>query len=301
VFWGTSIVDVVVQILATLFLPETFPQKILADKAARLRKETGNEALHTQWQNPNHTFGKILRKNLVRPFIMLGTQPTIIVLALYRGVVYGLMYLVLSTFPYVFGEVYGMNVGDASLNYISLGVGFVVGLQICAPIIDRVSLVSFADHFINILSQIYKHLKVRYNHPGRPEFRVPLMLPGGLLVPIGLFIYGFTAKSTIHFIVPNIGAALFACGCIISFQCAQAYVVDAYQTYAASATGAAAFVRTMMGFGFPLFAPKMYQTMGVGWGTGLLAFLSLGLGIVAPLGLWRWGEAMRRRSTYCAG
>ena len=66
------------------------------------------------------------------------------------------------------------------------------------------------------------------------------MLPGGLLVPIGLLIYGFTARSSIHFIVPNIGAAIFACGCIISFQCAQTYVVDAYTTYAASATGAAA-------------------------------------------------------------
>lgn len=149
--------------------------------------------------------------------------------------------------------------------------------------------------------KIYKRLKVHYNHPGRPEFRVPLMLPGGLLVPVGLFIYGFTARADVHFIVPNIGAAIFACGCIISFQCAQAYVVDAYTTYAASATGAAAFVRTMMGFSFPLFAPKMYETMGVAWGTGLLAFISLGLGVAAPVGLWKYGESMRRRSTYCAG
>lgn len=139
-FWGTSILDGFVQILATLFLNETYPAAILAKKVKKLIKETGNEKLHTKWQNPNHTFATVLRKNLVRPFIMLGTQPTIQVLALYRGVVYGLMYLVLSTFPYVFEKVYGMSIGNASLNYISLGVGFVVGLQICAPIIDRVRL-----------------------------------------------------------------------------------------------------------------------------------------------------------------
>lgn len=139
VFWGTSILDAFVQLLATLFLNETYPPAILAKKVLRLKRETGNQDLRTKWQNPNHTFAMVLRKNLVRPFIMLGTQPTIQVLALYRGVVYGLMYLVLSTFPFVFGEVYGMSIGDASLNYISLGVGFVVGLQICAPIIDRVS------------------------------------------------------------------------------------------------------------------------------------------------------------------
>jgi hypothetical protein len=127
------------------------------------------------------------------------------------------------------------------------------------------------------------------------------MLPGGLLVPIGLFIYGFTALPSIHWIVPNIGACIFACGCIISFQCAQAYVVDAYTTYAASATGAAAFVRTIMGFAFPLFATDMYGKLGIGWGNGLLGFLALGFGVAAPVLLWRFGERMRARSTYCAG
>jgi hypothetical protein len=149
--------------------------------------------------------------------------------------------------------------------------------------------------------KIYIRLKKKYNHPGRPEFRVPLMLPGGLLVPVGLFIYGFTARADIHPVVPNIGAAIFATGCIISFQCAQVYVVDAYTTYAASATGAAAFVRTMAGFGFPLFAPAMYARLGIGWGNGLLGFVALGSGIVAPLLLWKYGERMRARSTYCAG
>ncbi|KAH7397700.1 major facilitator superfamily domain-containing protein [Cadophora sp. MPI-SDFR-AT-0126] len=285
VFWGTSILDLFVQVLATLFLHETYKPKILAVKAKKLIQETGNTALHTKWQNPDHTFGHILRKNLVRPFVMLATQPTIQVMAFYRAYIYGLKYLVLSTFPMVFEETYNMSIGDASLNYLSLGVGFVIGLQICAPLIDKV----------------YIRLKRHYNSPGRPEFRIPLMLPGGLLVPLGLLIYGFTARSTIHFIVPNIGAAIFACGCIISFQCAQAYVVDAYTTYAASATGAAAFVRTIAGFGFPLFAGKLYGGLGVGWGNAVLAFVALGVGIPAPILFWRYGERIRARSTYCAG
>ena len=45
----------------------------------------------------------------------------------------------LSTFPLVFEEVYDQSIGMASLNYLSLGIGFVIGLQICAPINDRVS------------------------------------------------------------------------------------------------------------------------------------------------------------------
>ncbi|KAK0608987.1 Efflux pump vrtL, partial [Lasiodiplodia hormozganensis] len=138
VFWSVSIADVVVQILATIWLPETYAPAILAKKAKKLRNETGNQNLRTKWQNPDHSFGKILRKNLVRPFIMLGTQPAIQVMALYRAYLYGVMYLVLSTFALVFEDEYEMSLTISSLNYLSLGLGFVLGLQICAPINDRV-------------------------------------------------------------------------------------------------------------------------------------------------------------------
>lgn len=127
------------------------------------------------------------------------------------------------------------------------------------------------------------------------------MLPGGLLVPIGLFIYGWTTHYGVHWIAPDIGSLIFATGLIIGFQCAQAYVVDAYTKYSASATGAAAFLRTMAGFSFPLFAPKMYDTLGLGWGNSLLAFISLVMGLVAPVLLWKYGQKLRAISTYCAG
>ena len=42
---------------------------------------------------------KILMKALVRPFIMLTTQPALQAMALFRGYQYGLMYLVFATFP----------------------------------------------------------------------------------------------------------------------------------------------------------------------------------------------------------
>ncbi|KAL8963333.1 MAG: hypothetical protein Q9193_000397, partial [Seirophora villosa] len=137
VFWMTSIFDVAVQILAFAFLDETFPPVLLAKKAIALRKQTGNEALRTKWQGPDHSMRKILMKSLVRPFIMLGTQPALQAMALFRGYQYGLMYLALATFPMVFEETYDQSVGRASLNYLSLGIGFVVGLQISGPLQDK--------------------------------------------------------------------------------------------------------------------------------------------------------------------
>ena len=127
-----------------------------------------------------------------------------------------------------------------------------------------------------------------------------MMIPSGLLVPVGLFIYGWTAHYRTHWIIPNIGAAIFAFGLLISFQCAQAYVIDAYSRYAASATGAVAFVRTLMAFGFPLFAGSLYERLGLGWGNSMLGFVSLFLGLVAPLLLWLFGGWLRSKSRFGA-
>ncbi|KAL2844829.1 major facilitator superfamily domain-containing protein [Aspergillus pseudoustus] len=285
IFWVVSMADALVQVLAFLFLRETYAPKILATKKKTLQRATGNNLLYTEYDQPDRTLPQLLRKNLVRPFRMLFTQPAIQAIALYRGYQYGLMYLVLASFPSVWEGVYGMNKGVASLNYLSLGVGFIIGLQFCGRLIDIV----------------YVRLSKYYGDDGRPEYRIPLMIPGGLIVPIGLFIYGWTVEYKVHWIAPNIGAALFAVGLIICFQCCQAYVIDSYTRYAASATGVTAFVRTMAGFSFPLFADSLYRALGLGWGNSLLGFISLGTGTMAPVMLWFWGEWMRAKSPYCAG
>ncbi|KAL4938825.1 hypothetical protein BDV06DRAFT_225609 [Aspergillus oleicola] len=285
IFWIVSMADALVQILAFFFLRETYAPKILATKKKWLQKETGNDMLYTEYDQPDRTFPQSLRKNLMRPFRMLFTQPAIQAIALYRGYQYGVMYLVLASFPRVWEGTYDQDKGTASLNYLSLGVGFVIGLQLCGRMLDMV----------------YERLCKYYGDEGRPEYRVPLMIPGGLMVSVGLFIYGWTAEYEAHWIAPNIGAALFAIGLIICFQCCQAYVIDSYTRYAASATGVTAFVRTMAGFSFPLFAGSLYRSLGLGWGNSLLGFISLGMGLVAPVLLWSCGEWIRAKSPYCAG
>ena len=168
---------------------------------------------------------------------------------------------------------------------ISLGIGFFLGTQITAPINDR----------------IYRRLKAKNNDIGRPEFRTPLMVPGACLVPAGLFIYGWTSYYAVHWIAPNIGAAIFAAGTIMGFQCTQTYLIDAYTKYAASAVAAATVLRSLAGFAFPLFARQMYAALGLGWGNSLLGFVAVGIGIPAPFMLWKYGEKLRNRSTFAAG
>ena len=284
-FYATSIADAIIQVFGLIFLRETYPPKLLHLKAEKMRKETGNTALHTEFEHPERSLANTMKRSLVRPFRLLGTQPIVQVLACYMAYLYGLMYLVLSTFPALWETRYHESIGIGGLNYISLGVGFFLGTQICAPLNDR----------------FYRRLKARNGGVGKPEFRVPLMVPGSVLVPAGLFIYGWSAQYQTHWIVPNIGAAVFAAGTIIGFQCIQTYLIDSYARFAASAVAAGTVLRSLAGFGFPLFAPAMYNALDYGWGNSLLGFVAIGLGLPAPFLLWLYGEKLRSRSKFAAG
>ncbi|PVI06483.1 MFS general substrate transporter [Periconia macrospinosa] len=284
-FWSTSIFTAVVQCFGFFLLQETYAPKLLAWKRDKLRKETGNKALYTEHDHPDKTLLNTLRVALKRPFILLGTQPIIQVLAIYMAYLYGIMYLVLSTFPMLWTTRYHQSSGTGSLNFIAMGLGFFIGAQTCAPLMDR----------------IYTRLKKRNNNVGKPEFRVPMMVPASLLTPIGLFWYGWSAQAITHWILPDIGAVILCAGTIIGFQCIQTYIVDSYTRYAASAIAAATVLRSLAGFAFPLFAPAMYETLDYGWGNSLVGFISLALGIPAPFLLWKYGATLRTRSKFAAG
>lgn len=277
--------DAVIQVFGIFFLQETYAPTLLKRKAAKLRKETGNDKLYTEFDDPDRTLTATLTRATYRPFKLLGTQIIIQIIAVYMAYLYGIMYLLLSTFPRLWTDIYQEPIGTGGLNYISLGLGFFLGTQITAPVNDR----------------IYRRLKKRNNGVGRPEFRVPLMFGGSILIPIGLFIYGWTAEYRTFWIGPNIGAAIFAAGAIVCFQCMQTYIVDSYQRYAASGVAAAVVLRSLAGFGFPLFANAMYNALGYGWGNSVLGFIAVAIGIPAPFFFWHYGERLRARSQFAAG
>ncbi|EXV00990.1 MFS transporter [Metarhizium robertsii] len=288
VFYSTTIACGIIQVFGLFFLQETYAPVLLHRKKLRLIKETGNTKLHTEFDRPDRTLLQTLTNAFTRPFKLLATQPIVQVLSLYLMFLYGMIYLIFSTFPTLFATKYGETPGIIGLNYISIGVGFFLGTQVCAPLQDRV----------------YAALKRRYvpdGGPGRPEFRVPMMIPGALLVPIGIFIYAWTAEVPTHWIGPNVGAAVFGFGSIIGFQCVQGYIVDSYTRYAASAVGAITVLRSLAGFGFPLFAPTMYRNLGYGMGGTVLAIISIVIGWPAPFLLWKYGAALRARSKFSAG
>lgn len=282
VFWCTSAAAVAVQCVGFFWLQECHPGTLLRKRRDRLAKETGNEDLHTA--EKVETLGYKLLHAFERPVKMFTTQPIVFCMAIYMAYLFGITYLMLATFPNIWTVVYHESPGIGGLNYLSIAIGSFIGLFFNLKLVDR----------------IYKGLKARNNDVGKPEFRIPSLAVGSVISTIGLFWYGWSIGNT-HWIMPNIGALIFSMGMISCLQGMQTYIVDSYEIYAASAMAACAVLRSLCGFGFPLFAPYMYNSLGYGWGTSLLAFITMAIGWVAPFAFWHFGPRLRAMSIYASG
>ena len=78
-------------VFGIIFLNETFPPVILARKARRLRKETGNKDLMTIFEasEEGESLWHKIGKNLVRPAKLLTGNFIVFVLSLYMALTYG--------------------------------------------------------------------------------------------------------------------------------------------------------------------------------------------------------------------
>ncbi|KAG2137919.1 MFS polyamine transporter [Suillus clintonianus] len=269
VFWSTSIVDVAIILLAFFVLQETYAPFLLEQKAERICRSMDAEKapykdIRTIFEGQDRSWRTIMTTALSRPFQLFIREPIMQIFGIYMAYLYGLLYLFLTTIPSIFQGEYQQSVGIAGLHYIALGVGLTGASQLNAKTMDK----------------IYMYLKNKHG-VGKPEFRLPAMIPGSLLLPIGCLIVGWTTQAHTHWIAPDIGIALVGAGIILNFQCIMAYVVDCFTLHAASAVAAVVCLRSLAGFVFPLFAPAMYSTLGFGKGDTVLAVVAIVIGCPA--------------------
>ncbi|KAM5464811.1 hypothetical protein MauCBS54593_006904 [Microsporum audouinii] len=279
VFYSASILDAVVQLLGILFLEETYAPVLLRRKQARLQITPAVTMVQAIRQVRDR-----LSANLGRAIRLLLTQPIVQVLALYNAFLYGIIFILYATFPELWTEIYHQSTSIAGLHYISMAVGTAFASEVCTHINDR----------------IFASLKKKNGGTTKPEFRIPIMAPATVLLSVGLFWYGWSAQKKLHWIMPDIGSAFFMAGAVVCGICVNAYIIDTYGKYSASALAAVAILRSLAAFAFPLFAPYVYIALGYGWTGSLLGFCGLGIGLPAVLLLWKFGKALRRRSPFAA-
>ncbi|EOD52681.1 MFS multidrug transporter [Neofusicoccum parvum] len=276
IFWVLAVFDAFLILLTFVFFRETHGQTILKKKAKKLRQQTGRN-YRAEFEATSPSLAHRLKVGLTRPYRLLISQPILQLLSLLLAYNFGILYIVLSTFATMWINRYNQSTATSGLNYLALVIGYTIAAQIGGPATDR----------------IWAHMKQKHHGHTSPEYRVPLMVPGVLLIPAGLVWYGWSVQYRLHWAMPDVGIGLFGCGNILATQAMQAYVMDAFADHTASASAASQFLRNLFAFAFPIFAPRMYDSLQFGWGNSLLAFMFLAMGVPGPFVLWKWGAKLR--------
>ncbi|KAK3670688.1 GTPase-activating protein [Recurvomyces mirabilis] len=262
-------------------LPETSAGNILYRRTKRLRKHlpAGVEIeCEAEIEARLITPREGLMMTFVRPFTLTFCEPILLVLNLYIALVYALLYLWLESIPLAFEGIYHFSLGLTGVAYSGLLVGAII------------TLVIFFVHY-------RWRVEPQFDENGdiHPEARLTIAFAGAFGLPICLFMFGWTARPDIHWIVPIIGTSFFSFGAFCLFMAVLSYIGDAYPKYIASVYAGNDLFRSAFGAAFPIIAGPMFRKLGLDWGNSLLGFISI-LFIPAPFIIYWKGPAIRRRS-----
>lgn len=282
-------------VLYALTVPETYLPILLEHK--RLKDEEDLEELaehHSWWVRqahhwqhlmPRKAFWEVLwrrvRESLPLPWTLLFREPLVMVVTFYTSLLYGLLYASLLFFPTVWGEMRGLTAIQVGYTYFAVLAGFLLSTLIVGLWIQNVNYVRAYDE-------------------GRhePELRLRFGLFSIFFVPVGLFIFAWTAPFPhVHWIGPCIGIVCFSFGMLAVFNSWMAYLTDTYSNNTAAVIAILTFCRSLLAGGFPLFTQQMIAAMTFQGAMSMFAGIAVpltGAGLVMAL----YGNRLRHKSKY---
>ncbi|KAI0875592.1 major facilitator superfamily domain-containing protein [Hypoxylon argillaceum] len=261
-----------------IFTKETYAPTILKAKAARLRKETGDDRWWTRY-DMNISPTAVIKLNLTRPFVLFFTEPILWFFNLWISIVYGILYLCFVAYPIVFTEHRGWGPGLTGLSFVGIGIGTTIGI-LGEPLWRRI---------------INRHPRDPKTGRIPPEATARILIIGSILTPIGQLVFAWTSLPPTHWAIPIAFGIPFGLGNSFSFIYGSNYLAGAYGIYAASALAGNAVTRSLLGGLLPLAGPKLYAALTPQWASTFLGLLEVAL-IPIPFVFWRYGERIRAKS-----
>lgn len=265
---------------AMIFVPETYAPIILSRRAKARRFETKNWALHAKIDERQTRLSDIVSRYLFRPLQMLIEEPILLLITLYMAFIYGILYLFFESYPISFQQERGWNLGVGALPFLSLTIGVVLGAI-----------------FVSYLTQTRFARKMKQQGRAVPEERLPPMILGAVMLPIGLFWFAWTSSPHITWVPQVLAGIPIGMGIFMIFMQGINYIIDCYLMNANSAIAGNTLIRSFAGAGFPLFAVQMYHKLGVGWATSLLGFLAVAF-VPVPILFFIYGAKLRKLSKF---
>lgn len=213
VFWILAILSAVISALFFLLSRETYAPVLLQRKTDRLCQDTGNLHLRSKLDTglaPRQLFTRAI----LRPFKLLAFSPICAICNIFVGVAYGYLYIMFTSITPLFQKQYGFDSIHAGLAFLGLGVGSMIGVGYFSVASDR-----YMKKKASETGEVDEETARRPSVSAiKPEYRLPPLRVGAILLPVGLFIYGWTAQYKIHWIVPIIGTAIMGVGNLVIFM-----------------------------------------------------------------------------------
>ena len=253
VFWLISIVYAVLYGVMWLSIHETYTPHLRREIV--LTRDTIKAKLWTA---------------LIRPLVLLFTEPIVLALSIYIAFVYGIIFGFFASFAVVYQRNRHWTTLQGGFAYLGLTAGVAVSAVICA--------------FIRPKST-------------KPEAQLYPALIGAILLPASIFTFGATSSPSIPGIVSIVAAGGIGASLMFLFLSITSYLVEAYTLYAASALAANGLARTAVAAVFPLFSRQMYLNLGSDWASYLLGFISVAM-MPIPFVLVRWGHLLREKGNF---
>jgi multidrug resistance protein len=319
VFWLQVIMNGILVTAITVFFRETRGSILLSRKARCLNKwyeerenlgyigfempvaEPGPERTETQrirWKvksdEERESLSKMIGVSVYRPFHLLITEPVVFFFSLWVSFSWAVLYLTFGSIPLVFSKSHGFTIEQSGAVFAALMIGATLSTIIS---IYQESLLS---RYLASSTNPEKQSRLMRNmNLSSPEGRLYFACIESALLPIGLFWFGWTQFSSIHWIVPTLAVACSTMGIYSIYLATFNYLADTYHRYASSALAAQSFCRNMLGGVFPLVTAAMFNNLTFQGASSLLGGIGALLTIV-PWVLVFYGPKIRARSKFAA-
>ncbi|EPS93446.1 hypothetical protein FOMPIDRAFT_1097867, partial [Fomitopsis schrenkii] len=127
-YWVSLIYEFITLVSLLLFVPETYVPVLLKRKAAKLRKETGDDKYWAPLDRHDKSLTESLLMSIYTPFKLILFDRMALSLNLWTALTLGILYLTFEAFPLIFGRQHGFNTQETGLAFLGMGVGLLIAL-----------------------------------------------------------------------------------------------------------------------------------------------------------------------------
>ncbi|SPQ23142.1 ab42ac18-310a-4958-860a-d7a58aa2fad9 [Thermothielavioides terrestris] len=282
VLWILGGVYACMTVVQVLVMRETYPAAILARRRKLAQRKTGSASTpssrgltpqskvnksSSSWSASHAILGAVLR-----PAKLTVQSPVSTLSSLISAYVNGLVFLILTTAPFVLQTEYGFTPHDVGVAFFGYGLGNIAGLVSFTLTSDRMTA----------------------GPESRPERRLIPAIVAAPLMALGMVWFGWASEAHAHWAVPVAGSAVVGAGNVLFFSACVGYLIDAFTVHAASAIAANMVIRSIGGALLPLAGRSLYEALRWTRASCLLAFPLL-LATVVLVYMYAHGHKMRQR------